>query len=162
MLNGEPIDNMWVDLYAQVQFLKSHPFSQITVWKIVFSQRSPTTKRCKPPAGVYLTRFVSLLNSFVLRRPETTLALPPIEFVVRNVELTKRERAASNKAYREYERAHGMARNATSRQDRKRYNAMRLKALVQAQQHACHPHMTEIMALVRATQAKKDETVEVL
>ena len=115
MLSGSPIDNTWVDLFAITQFIHGHPFDTLSKFQFAFgTEGKEGSGAFRPPSGHKLARFGYLLNAFIVRRPESTVALPPLSEEGVTFNLTESEIQASNDAFAVYLQSLSMSTNGQS------------------------------------------------
>lgn len=175
MLSGSPIDNTWVDLFAITQFIHGHPFDTLSKFQFAFGTEDKEGSGVfRPPSGHKLARFGYLLNAFIVRRPESTVALPPLSEEVVTFNLTESEIQASNDAFAVYLQSLSMSTNGQSQpKNRKGLRGKTAKkdmkaawgALTEATQHACHPMMVDIMRFakhIRDGTAAADDSADIL
>jgi SNF2 family DNA or RNA helicase len=145
MLTGSPIDNTWMDVFAYLQFVLGHDIRSRQMMLLLFASRSVTGK-LRPPAAKKLLRLVQLLNSFIIRRPEDTTALPALHEQTVTFSLASDDEASSNYHFVKYKTIVNMKSNNAG------YGGEELspwKQLTWAVQFTMHPAMTRIMHLVR-------------
>lgn len=75
MLSGSPLQNTWHDVLAYMKFDKNQPLENDSAMKHIFA---PGNQRQKIPIDVRLKMLVQALNALVIRRPQLTIALPPL------------------------------------------------------------------------------------
>ncbi|KAK0125596.1 hypothetical protein ONS95_000396 [Cadophora gregata] len=150
MLTGSPVDNTWFDLYAYTQLIPSHDIRSKLAMRTLFA-RKMKKGRWGPPVGNGFRRLVQLLNSFVVRRPESVIALPPLQTRTVKFCLTYAEAAESELHYSKYI----TIINANSGSDGVGEFSPwgRLTLALQA---ACHPALEKIMNLVKNPDAELD------
>ncbi len=147
MLTGSPVDNTWMDVFAYLQFVLGHDIRSRKTMLSLFASRT-TTGKLRAPKGNNFRRLLQLLNSFVVRRPEDTIALPALCEQNVTFSLAAREEFNSNHHFSKYK----TIANINSKQDavqHPRERALPWKHLTMAMQHAMHPAMALIMHVVR-------------
>lgn len=79
MLSGSPIDNAWPDVYAALQMVENHDIrSKQALMRLIGTKDDKLLGAWKPPTGRRCLRLIQLLNSYMMRRPETVVNLPPL------------------------------------------------------------------------------------
>jgi len=151
MLTGSPVDNTWFDLYAYVQLIPGHDIRSKIAMRALFARKTGKG-RWGPPIGNQMRRLLQLLNSFVVRRPESIIPLPPLHVRTVRFELTPQEYAKSD----EHAQIYMIICNANS--DRVRGDQFSpWGRLTLASQHAYHPALEKIMHLVKNPNHDIDE-----
>ncbi|OMP82896.1 putative ATP-dependent helicase [Diplodia seriata] len=165
MLTGSPLDNTWQDLFAFLQLLEGHNIRQKR--KMLYLLGTPDTKRpgrFRPPTAQRFLRLIQIMNGFMVRRPDTTMDLPPLVEIPVTFTLDGTEAAASNAEYEKYKRAlrskaldnvHGAASRGakTSALPAEDSKGLQFLHLTRALQYACHPQLVQIMRFARIKHA---------
>jgi SNF2 family DNA or RNA helicase len=105
-----------------------------------------------PPTGKQMLRLLQLLHSFVVRRPESTIALPPLHVRTVLFKLTPEENAVSQLHCDKYMIIIHANSDAVLGDEFSPWGRLTL-----AIQHACHPALETIMHLVKTPDAELDE-----
>jgi len=146
MLSRTPIDNTWLDLGSYVQLLRGHQIASKRHMQSIFAKEDPQCPgEFNLPDKERFERLEQLLNCFVVRRPETTVPLPPLNRETRNVDLTLAEAKCSNKKFADYEKA------ISDTERHKKLSDAQSKLLEAAQHYANHVDLVKIMPFIRVT-----------
>ncbi|RDL39911.1 uncharacterized protein BP5553_04251 [Venustampulla echinocandica] len=162
MLSGSPMDNTWMDSYSYAQLLKGHDIRSKSVMRALFASKA-ANGRLTAPRGVTFLRFIQLLNSFIVRRPEDSIELPPLTEEVFKFSLNVDEESISNYNYKKHRGIQGMnSKDAVRLGGKKALQPWGY--LTRALQHAMHPALVLIMHLMkpatRNDQAAADQLFE--
>lgn len=118
-LTGTPIQNRLDDLYAQIRFLRLHPFSDRFVWnehcgqrqkRGYMSARANANSNNEPLEQVALVKVQTIMKFLTLRRTKETktatgaklLELPPKNTRIVTIEFDERERARYKELHERY------------------------------------------------------------
>ncbi|KAH3951816.1 hypothetical protein HBH53_059490 [Parastagonospora nodorum] len=154
MLTGSPIDNQWHDIYALLQMVKGHEINTKTrMMNLLGTRDMKRPGRWTPPKGLKFVWLLQILNSFMVRRPETTISLPPLEEKTIGFELSDIEVGISNDTFETYQTAMRIA--STEKKSRSKKQSPPFKSLTHALQHACHPRLVELMDFIRYSDEEK-------
>lgn len=129
--------------------------------RLVAKRSDNNPKRYQYPSGFGFAKLIQILNHFVIRRPESTIDLPPLTKTVVRFKLNEEEEEESNECFRKYQAA---IQIASSERPKDQDPGTAFKSLTHALQHACHPQLVDLMQFVRSEgQGKKtDEEDDVL
>lgn len=142
MLSGSPIDNAWPDVYAALQMVENHDIrSKQALMRLIGTKDDKLPGAWKPPTGRRCLRLIQLLNSYMMRRPETVVNLPPLIQKAVYFKLTWEEEGLPNEKFATYQTAMRIA--ASERKKDPPY-----KSLIHALQYACHPKLVELMEFI--------------
>jgi SNF2 family DNA or RNA helicase len=86
-VTGTPIQNRLLDLYSLFKFLKCSPFDDVRVFKAHISRDG---RNLLDPSSVI--KLKTLVNLLSLRRPKSTVHLPPRNDVIKMLDFNPRER----------------------------------------------------------------------
>lgn len=116
--------------------------------------------RYRHPTGLKFGMLVQILIHFTIRRPESTVDLPPLTKSFVKFELSGDEGDLSNQCFEKYQKAISIASSDPS----SRRDGTAFKSLTHALQHACHPKLVELMQFIRLEEQKdrSDEEEDVL
>ncbi|KAF4629929.1 hypothetical protein G7Y89_g8210 [Cudoniella acicularis] len=147
MLTGSPVDNTWIDLYGFLQFGEGHSIRSKRIMLDIFASKTSSGK-IRPPIGNKFRRLLQLLNSFIVRRPEDTIALPALHEQTITFRLDKGDENKSNHHYSKYSNISGMNSKDSVQQTKER-KLIGWRHLTKALQYALHPQLVLIMHLAR-------------
>ena len=156
MLSGSPVDNTWFNVYAYILLVKSHTITRKSTMLSLFASRSASDK-IQPPRGVNFCRLIQLLNSFVVRRPETTIKLLELERRDVRFQLSPKEASRSNYYFDKYIQIVNISSKNAVQVPGELGKLQPWKHLTRATQHACHPAMVSIMHFAQNPLAKNDD-----
>lgn len=163
MLTGSPVDNQWHDIYALLQFVQGHSLrSRTALMRLVAKPVDDHPGKYKHPQGFGFAMLIQILTHFVVRRPESTVNLPPLTKRLFRFELSDNEADESNDAFDKYETAIRIAASTPGTSLEERSKAF--KSLTHALQYACHPKLVELMKFIRSEGQREnsDEDDDVL
>jgi SNF2 family DNA or RNA helicase len=153
MLSGSPIDNIWLDVFSFLQFAQGHNIREKQkMLQLLGTPDQKYPRRFKAPSGQRFLRFLQILNSFIVRWPESMLNLPPLEEHTVRFSLDYFKEGMSNEAFEKY--TIGMRISRSECKSKGKEQGGRLKSLTHALQHAYHPKMVELMEEIRFSQQK--------
>lgn len=156
MLSGSPIDNTWPDIFSFLQFVEGHNIrAKQKMLQLLGTPDQNRPGRFKPPSGQRFLRFLQILNSFVVRRPESTINLPPLEEHTVRFSLDQDEADMSNEAFDTYTIAVRISKSEGSNKPKEK--GTQFKSLTHALQHACHPKMVDLMEYIRFSHQNQDD-----
>ena len=160
MLTGTPLDNKWADAFALMTMLKGHPITSIQKMRWAFTG---TNIKGKTPEDEYLKRFIQCMDAMTLRRPLATIKahLPERIMNIVKFDLEPADLRNSNAHFKEFAAFENPNANSAKRKKvgkkaaalhgkgKDDSLAVKWSALVQAQQHAQHKDLVQIMSLER-------------
>jgi SNF2 family DNA or RNA helicase len=155
MLTGSPVDNTWMDLYAYLQLVLGHDIRSRRMMLSLFASRSASGK-LRPPMGNRFRRILQLLNSFVVRRPEDTIELPPLREQTVTFSLDPQAASDSDFHFEKYMTIVNInSKDAVQPQGGN--NLPPWKRLTWAMQYAMHPALALIMHIARYPHEKDND-----
>jgi hypothetical protein len=170
MMTGTPLDNTWLDSFALLSLLKGRIITSEGIMRRAFTAPSsstsrPSKKESRPvPRGNYLLRIAQLLSAASLRRPASTIQcnLQPRQVKICSFLLPKADLDMSNAKLADFKmalrRSKGKGKGKGNGKRKRRakdqagtdtMDADAWAALIEAQQHAYHPKLVDIMQVER-------------
>lgn len=153
MLTGSPLDNTWMDTYSYLQLVLGHDIRSRRTMLDLFASRTLTGKP-RPPIGNNFRRILQLLNSFVFRRPEDILGIPPLDEQTFGFTLDSVNASKSDSHFSKYQLIVNINSKDAVQSTNDPSNGS-WKHLTLAMQYSMHPYLTLIMHLVRKAESHR-------
>lgn len=157
MMTGTLLETTWLDSFALLSLLKGHPIASLSIMRSTFSAPPVAASKARAfpvPRKAYLERIIRLLHAVSLQRAPNAVEdrLPRIRILDVGVKLPQPDLDASNNKFREYMGFLDATKNTGV--DNKAHDDAKWSALLEAQQHAYHPKLVEIIHIEKESRLR--------